>query len=148
MSTFVKAIESVVDEVITSAKEMTGQEHQKKKQQEVASANIKKGNVCQRNYVLNDSNALKKKVKNEKRTEPFNLGTEARNGANMVVQMKTSFFEHFKSNFINDIVKKGDIENVENALGTKVNAGTLERHLLNTPWIFHSDMMVKYLSQS
>ena len=40
--------------------------------------------VLKRNYVLNDSNALKKKLKNESRSEPYNLGTEARDGSNMV----------------------------------------------------------------
>ena len=50
-----------------------------------------KGLVVQRNYVLNDSTALKKKLRQENRKEPFSLGTEARDGSNMVVQMKTSF---------------------------------------------------------
>ena len=37
-------------------------------------------NVQKRNYILNDSNALKKKVKHETRSEPYNEGIEARDG--------------------------------------------------------------------
>ena len=77
------------------------------------------GKVIEKNYVLNDSSALKKKKRNECRKEPFNLGTEARDGSNMVIQMKTSFFEHVKAQFINDLLKIEDIEKVENAIGAK-----------------------------
>ena len=79
-----------------------------------------KGQVIHKNYVLNDSSALKKKKRNETRKEAFNLGIEARDGSNMVVQMRTSFFEHVKSKFIEDMLNHKDIEKVENALGAKV----------------------------
>ena len=36
------------------------------------------GKVIEKNYVLNDSSALKKKKSHEKRKEPYNMGTEAR----------------------------------------------------------------------
>ena len=59
----------------------------------VEGTKVKKGQVLQRNYILNDSSALKKKKRNETRKEAYNLGTEARDGSNMVIQVKTSFFE-------------------------------------------------------
>ena len=47
------------------------------------------------------------------------MGREARDGSNMVVQMKTSFFEHVKAEFIKDLVVMDGIEKIENALGAK-----------------------------
>ena len=85
----------------------------------VVTLKVKKGQVIQKSYVLNDSGALKKKVRNEKRKEPFDQGTEARDGSNMVVLLKTSFFEHVKANFVNEVEKKEGIEIVQNAIGTK-----------------------------
>ena len=79
----------------------------------------RKGQIIQKNYVLNDSSALKKKKRNETRKEAFNLGTEARDGSNMVIEMKTSFFEYVKSQFVQDILKNQDIVKVENAFGAK-----------------------------
>ena len=58
------------------------------------------GQVVQKGYVLNDTGALKKKLRQESRKEPFNLGVEARDGSNMVIEMKTSFFEHVKNNLL------------------------------------------------
>ena len=60
---------------------------------EAGTAETAKGLVIQKNYVLNDTAALKKKMRNETRKEPYNLGTEARNGSSMTIEMKTSFFE-------------------------------------------------------
>ena len=54
-----------------------------------ATAKVKKGLTVQKNYVLNDTSALKKKMRHEGRKEPYNLGTEARDGSNMVIEMKT-----------------------------------------------------------
>ena len=39
---------------------------------------VKKGRNIQKNYILNDSGVLKKKLKHEDRKEPFNMGVEAR----------------------------------------------------------------------
>ena len=65
----------------------------------------KKGRVIQETYVLNDKAALKKKLSNEtSRKEAFNAGTDARDGSNVVILMKTSFFEHVKSSFMEDLV--------------------------------------------
>ena len=86
-----------------------------------ANASIGKGQVVQRNYVLNDTGALKKKLRHETRKDPFNLGTEARNGSSMVVEMKTSFFEHVKSEFIKELITQDGIKNVDNAIGAKAN---------------------------
>ena len=85
----------------------------------VPSQNIRKGQVIQRGYVLNDTGALKKKLRHESRKEAFTLGVEARDGSNMVIEMKTSFFEYMKSNFINDVTKKDGIESIENAVAAK-----------------------------
>ena len=78
-----------------------------------------RGQVVQKSYVLNDTGALKKKLRNETRKEPFNLGVEARDGSNMVIEMKTSFFEHVKAVFIDDLKKKDGIESVDNAVAAK-----------------------------
>ena len=80
---------------------------------------VKKGQVVQKGYVLNDTGALKKKLRQESRKEPFNLGVEARDGSNMVIEMKTSFFEHVKNNFVNDLMKTDGIESVENGVAAK-----------------------------
>ena len=85
----------------------------------VVALKVKRGQVIQKSYVLNDSGALKKKVRHENRKDPFNLGTEARDGSNMVVLLKTSFFEHVKANFINEVEKYEGIEIVQNAVGSK-----------------------------
>ena len=86
-----------------------------------ANASIGKGQVVQKNYVLNDTGALKKKLRHETRKDPFNLGTEARNGSSMVVEMKTSFFEHVKSEFIKELITQDGIKNVDNAIGAIAN---------------------------
>ena len=84
----------------------------------------KKGRVIHETYVLNDKAALKKKLSNEtSRKEAFNAGTDARDGSNVVILMKTSFFEHVKSSFIEDLVKMNAISSIENAVGTKVQTG-------------------------
>ena len=80
------------------------------------------GQTIQRNYVLNDIGALKKKIRHESRKDPYNQGTEARDGSNMVLLFKTSFFEYLKYNFINDLVKASGIDNVHNVIGAKVNS--------------------------
>ena len=81
------------------------------------------GNIVHRNYILNDSNALKKKLRHEGRPDPFDLGTDAKNGANVVVLLRTSFFEHVKKEFIGNLLKNKDIEKVDNGLGSKVASG-------------------------
>ena len=78
--------------------------------------------VLRRKYVLNDSNALKKKVKHESRSEPYSLATEARDGSNVVIEMKTSFFEHTKSEFIKYLAQNQDIQKIDNAVGAKAQS--------------------------
>ena len=83
----------------------------------------RKGNVVQRNYTLNDTGALKKKLKWEtSRKVDFALGKEAKNGCNISLLMKSSFFEMVKEFFIADLEEVGDIVLVENAEAAK--AGT------------------------
>ena len=76
---------------------------------EVAVTSERRGQVIEKDYTLNDTAALKKKIRNESRKEAFNLGIEARDGSNMVIEMKTSFVEHVKGNFINDMFQNKDI---------------------------------------
>ena len=47
------------------------------------------------------------------------MGVEARDGSNMVIQMKTSFFEHVKNNFVNELMKMEGVERVKNAVAAK-----------------------------
>ena len=82
--------------------------------------------VMKRNYTLNDSNALKKKLRNEDRKEPFNLGTEAKDGSNVVLKLKTSFFEYAKHNLLNDLSKNDAIEKIENELGSTASSNSGE----------------------
>ena len=80
----------------------------------------KKGRVIQKNYVLNDTSALKKKVRNEtSRKEAFNYGTDSKDGSNVVILMKTSFFEHMKACFIQDLRQMDGIIEIDNAIGSK-----------------------------
>jgi hypothetical protein len=75
-------------------------------QEELVPVNgAKKGRTIQETYVLNDTAALRKKVRNEtNRKDPFNTGADARDGSSVVILMKTSFFEHVKSTFMEDLV--------------------------------------------
>ena len=79
-----------ISSVIKSSKSST--------QSNCKSLDMKKlsGRTVQKDYILNDISALKKKVRHETRPEAFDTGSEASNGSNVVIQMKTSFFEHVK----------------------------------------------------
>ena len=79
----------------------------------------KKGKILQRNYVLNDVGALKKKMKQETRKQDIAIGKEAKDGSNIMVPMKASFFEFVKANFINDLEENEDILQIQNAEGAK-----------------------------
>ena len=81
----------------------------------------KKGsvNVKQRNYILNDVGALKKKLKAENKKHDFAIGKEAKSGSNITVPMKASFFEYVKANFIKEIAENEGILRIENAEGGK-----------------------------
>ena len=71
--------------------------------------------VKQRNYVLNDVGALKKKLRAENKKHEFAIGKEAKDWSSITVPMKASFFEYVKANFINEISENEDILKVENA---------------------------------
>ena len=43
------------------------------------------GRTVQKNYILNDTAALKKKIKHENRKEAFTPGNEARDGSNTAI---------------------------------------------------------------
>ena len=82
-----------------------------------------KGKVVQRNYVLNDAAAMKKKLKNEMtRKEPYDMGADAKDGSNVVLFLKTSLFEYVKSQMMQDMLKKVDVKKIDNAVGVKVKS--------------------------
>ena len=74
-----------------------------------------------KDYILNDKGSLKKKMKHESRKEAFTSGTEAKYGSNMVILMKTTFFEHLKAEFIHDLSHMECIGSIENPLGSKAD---------------------------
>ena len=83
-------------------------------------ARVNQGRVIQDIYVLNDAAALKKKMRNEMdRREPFDSGANAKDGSNVVVLMKTSFFEYLKSAFMQDLIEREEISEIGNAVATK-----------------------------
>ena len=84
----------------------------------------KTGIVKQRNYVLNDVGALKKKLKHENKKQEIVIGKEARDGSNVTVPMRASFFEFVKFNFIQEIENNDDIVKIENAEGVKAPTET------------------------
>ena len=77
------------------------------------------GKTIQRNYILNDTAALKKKIKHENRKEAFTTGNEAKDGSNTVILCKTSFFEHVKDNYIKSLSKMENIIEIVNAVWSK-----------------------------
>ena len=80
----------------------------------------KKGKVIQRNYVLNDVAALKKKLRAEGKKHEVTIGKEAKDASNITVPMKASFFEFVKGNFIDDLANNSNILKIDNAVGTKL----------------------------
>ena len=82
----------------------------------------KRGKIVQRNYILNDVAALQRKVRCEtSRKQEFVMGKEAKNGSNIVVKMKTGFFEYVKAHFINELVNIDEILDIDNAEAAKAN---------------------------
>ena len=78
------------------------------------------GKLIQANYILNDTGALKKKLRHETaRKDPYNEGTEAKDGSNMVFLLKTSFFEHVKAQFVDDLASEENISGITNVVATK-----------------------------
>ena len=80
---------------------------------------VRKGIVKQRNYVLNDVAALKKKMRAEGKKHEVSIGKEAKDASNISIPMKASFFEFVKANFINDLADNVNIVKVDNAEGIK-----------------------------
>ena len=90
--------------------EVTSEEHSTKNEVQVPSDDVidsdksivkkQKVIVKQRNYVLNDVGALKKKSRAENQKHEFAIGKEAKDWSNI----KASFFEYVKAYFINEIV--------------------------------------------
>ena len=86
-----------------------------KKKESAVGVSGKMGKIVQRNYILNDVGALKKKLKHEGRKSEFEIGTEAVDGSNIIVPLKASFFEFVKAHMVHDLEEKDDIKCVENA---------------------------------
>ena len=84
-----------------------------------------KHSTVQRNYVLNDVNALKKKLKHESRRHEILIAKEAKDMSNLTIQLRTSFFEFAKVNMINDLLANDDITNVENCEAAKAAFSSL-----------------------
>ena len=83
----------------------------------------KTGKIKQLNYILNGTSALKKRIKHEtNRKEPFTSGTDAKDGSNVVVLMKTSFFEHVKKAFMKDLAVMDEVIEIGNASATKASS--------------------------
>ena len=70
-------------------------------------ANEKHFDLMKKDYVLNDLEALKKKLNNENRKPEIQLVGEAKNGSCSTVSMKTSLFEYSKA-FMMDIISKDE----------------------------------------
>ena len=82
----------------------------------------KRGMIIQENYILNDAAALRKKLGNEtNKKDPYNSGKDAKDGSNVAILMKTSFFEHLKSAFIQDLIKNEAIT-IQNKLNFVLNS--------------------------
>ena len=80
--------------------------------------------IIQRNYTLNDVGALKKKLKHElTRKQDYCLSKEAKNVANVVVQMRTSFFEFTKSKFVH-LRENSEILDIKNIQSAKAPTDT------------------------
>ena len=86
----------------------------------VQSGEVVQGKVVQRNYVLNDTAAMKKKLKNEmNKKEPYDKGVDAKDGSNVVLFLKTSLFEYVKSQMMQDLLKMDEVRKIDNAVGIK-----------------------------
>ena len=94
----------------------------------------KKGKLVQRNYVMNDVGALRKKKRHEARKQEFLLAKEAKDCSNVVVQMKASFFDYTKAKFI-DEVQENDVLMIS-TMGKllKLQLSPREMPMLNTLW--------------
>ena len=75
----------------------------------------------QRNYVLNDVGALKKKITHEKRLSNYTIWKEAKDCSNVVIQMRASFFEFVKACFIEELESNPNITSIENAERAKAS---------------------------
>ena len=68
---------------------------------------------------MNDLGALRKKLQHEGRKPDFILSKEAKHASNTIVQMKASFFDFTKANFIEEMQQSEDIINIQNAEAAK-----------------------------
>ena len=79
----------------------------------------KKGKVVQRNYIMNDLGALRKKLNHEGRKQDFRIAKEAKDGSNTIIQMRASFFDFIKAKFIDELSQNVEIDDIQNAEAAK-----------------------------
>ena len=75
--------------------------------------------VIHKNYILDDIGALKKKIRHENQSEAFDMGTDAANGSNVVILLRTSFFEYVKNEYISELARMKGITGIQNAMGAR-----------------------------
>ena len=92
----------------------------------------KQANVIKKDYILNDLEALKKKMANKKRSPEIGIYGEAVNGACTTIGMKTSLFEYSKAFMMEEIGKDARITQITPV--AKVVADT----------IFHGEADIEY----
>ena len=92
------------------------------KNNDVETLKKRRGKVKQRNYVLNDAGALRKKMRHEGKKHGIAISKEAKDCSNITVALKASFFEFVKANFIDDLGNNENVTKIENAECAK--AGT------------------------
>ena len=73
----------------------------------------KTSKIVKKDYVLNDLEALKKKLDNAYRKPEIEITTEAIDGSCVTVAVKTSLFEYFKENLVTTLMNDERISKVE-----------------------------------
>ena len=68
--------------------------------------------VEQRNYTLNDLEALRKKMKKADLKPGISMTEESKNGGNVNIDLKTSLFKYLREMWIGDIKKFEEIKEV------------------------------------
>ena len=75
------------------------------KSSDKALTDTKGSNVIKKDYILNDLEAIKKKLDNEYLQPEIQISSEAVDGANTIISMKTSLFEYAKQ-FLMEALKQ------------------------------------------
>ena len=73
-----------------------------KKASQPLAANVKATKILKKDYVLNDIEALKKKLDNSTRNPSIEISKEAVDGSCVTVGVKTALYEYFKARLMDD----------------------------------------------